>query len=178
MKREAIERLAIDSAAGELNEDVEALLRAYLAEHPEAGPAREEMARVYKETEAAIDAKTRGADVSVGMPVIEVNRLPYLNWRSFGRWAAALIVGALIGFAGGRWAITDETSKIAFTKVDRPPTQVKTISDLKEQYEGTFWGDKVLALMEHRPGRRVKADLQDVGFWRKYRPYIKEKRYE
>jgi hypothetical protein len=176
MEREIIERLAIDSAAGELNEDVEALLRAYLAEHPEAGPDSEEMLRVYKETAAAIEAKTRGADDA--MAAVRMNRLRYPAWRSFGRLAAALIVGALIGFAGGRRQTTGETGGVAFVQPQRPAEQVKTISDLKEEYAGTFWGDKVLALMEQKPGRRVKVDLPDVGFWHKYRPYRKGIRYE
>jgi hypothetical protein len=178
MKREIIERLAMDSAAGELNEDVEALLRAYLAEHPEANPDSEEMARIYEETAAAIEAKTRSADAGVGVPAVKMNRLPYLKWRSFGQWAAALIVGALIGFTGGRWPIAGKTSRINFTKPDRPQEQVKTISDFKDKYAGTFWGDKALALLEQRPGQRYKADFQDVSFWKTYRQYKKEKTHE
>ncbi|MHC4640719.1 MAG: hypothetical protein ACYS32_03675 [Planctomycetota bacterium] len=174
MKREIIERLAVDSAAGELNEDVEVLFRAYLAEHPEANPDSEEMARIYEDTAAAIEAKTREADAGA----VKTNRLPYLNWLSFGRWAAALIVGAFIGFTGGRLAIDDEASRIVVIKPDRPAAQVKTISDLKEQYAGTFWGDKVLALMEQTHGKRYKADLHGTGFWDKYRRYRKEKSYE
>jgi hypothetical protein len=86
-----------------------------------------------------------------------------------------LIVAVLIGFTGGRWPIDGKTSRIAFTTSDRPAAQVKTISDLKEQYAGTFWGNKVLALVEHTPSKRPKADFRDVGFWQKYR---KEIRYE
>ncbi len=175
MKRDAIERLAMDSAAGELNEDVEALFRAYLSEHPEAKPDSEEMARIYQETAAAIEAKTRRADADVGVPVVEVNRVSEVGWRSFGHWAAALIFGALIGFTGGRWTTTDEMSRVTFIKPERPPVQVKTLSDLKEEYSGTFWGDKVLALMEQGPVKRHRAEFRDVGFWQKYR---KEIRYE
>jgi len=178
MKREIIERLAIDSGAGELNDDALALFDAYLAEHPQAGQWAEDMSGVYKETEAAIDAKTSDANVGVGMPAIKISRLSHLKWLSFGRWAAALIVAALIGFAGGRWQITGEASRIVFIKPERPQEQVKSISDLKEEYARTFWGDKVLALLESRPGQRYKADSQDVGFWHEYRQYIKEKRYE
>ncbi|MHC4086070.1 MAG: hypothetical protein ACYSWZ_17725 [Planctomycetota bacterium] len=173
MKREIIERLAIDSAAGELNEDALALFNAYLAEHPQAVQWAEDIAGVYKETEAAIDAKIGDA-----MPVIKTNHQLHLNWFSFGRWAAALIVAALIGFTGGRWPIDGETSMIAFTTSDRPGVQVKTISDLKEQYAGTFWGNKVLALVEHTPSKRPKADLQDASFWKIYRQYKKEKSHE
>ena len=56
--------------------------------------------------------------------------------------------------------------------------QVKTISDFKDKYAGTFWGNKVLALVESRPGHRYKADFRDVSFWKTYRQYRKEKRYE
>ena len=112
------------------------------------------------------------------MPVIKINRQLHLNWFSFGRWAAALIVAALIGFTGGRWPINGKTSRITFTKPDRPQEQVKTISDLKEEYAGTFWGDKVLALVEQRPAKRYKADFQDSSFWKTYRQYKKEKPHE
>lgn len=178
MKREIIERLAIDSASGELSEDAQALFDAYLAEHPQAGQWAEDIAGVYKETEAAIDAKTSDADAGAGVPVVKTNRLVHRNWLSFGRWAAALIVAALIGFTGGRWPIAGKTSMITFTKPDRPQEQVKTISDLREEYAGTFWGDKALALLEQRPGRRYKADFHDVSFWQKYKEYKKEKPHE
>lgn len=178
MKREIIERLTIDSAAGELNEDVQALFDAYLAEHPQAGQWAEDIAGVYKETEAAIDAKTSDAVAGGAMPVIKINRQLRLNWFSFGRAAAALIVAALIGFTGGRWPINDKTNVITFTKPARPQEQVETISDLKEKYAGTFWGNKVLALVESRPGQRYKADLQDASFWKKYKQYKKEKPHE
>ncbi|MHC4109850.1 MAG: hypothetical protein ACYSUY_02170 [Planctomycetota bacterium] len=178
MKREAIERLAIDSAAGELNEDVLVLFDAYLAEHPEAGKWAGDIAGVYKDTEAAIDAKTSDAVAGGAIPAIKTNRQLHMNWFSFGRWAAALIVAALIGFTGGRWPINGETSRIIFTKPDRPAVQVKTISDLKEEYAGTFWGKKVLALVEHTPSKRSKADFQGASFWRIYRQYKKEKPHE
>jgi hypothetical protein len=178
MKREVIERLAIDSAAGELNEDALTLFDAYLAEHPQAGQWAEDITGIYKETAAAIDAKTSGADAGGAMPVIKINRQLHLNWFSFGRWAAALIVAALIGFTGGRWPINGETSRITFTKHDRPQEQVETISDFKDKYAGTFWGKKVLALVEQRPAKRYKADFQDSSFWKTYRQYKKEKSHE
>lgn len=178
MKREIIERLAIDSAAGELNEDVQAMFDAYLAEHPQAGQWAEDIAGVYKETEAAIDAKTSDADAGSAISVIKVNRQLHLNWFSFGRWAAALIVAVLIGFTGGRWPIAGKTSMITFTKPDRPAEQVETISDFKDKYAGTFWGDKVLALVEQTPAKRYKADFQGSSFWKTYRQYKKEKPHE
>ena len=176
MNREIIERLAIDSSAGELNEDVEALFRAYLEEHPEANPGSEEMAQIYEDAAAAIGAKTRRAKARE--PILKAERLVPLSWRAFGRWAAVLIVGALIGFTGGRFQMGGERSKVAFKQPGQPVEQVKTISDLKEEYTGTFWGDKALALIEQRPVRGVKADSRDEGFWRKYRPNRKEISYD
>jgi len=177
MKREVIERLAIDSAAGELNEDILVLFEAYLAEHPQAGQWAEDMAGIYKETEAAIDEKVSDADADAGSAMLVVKRKPLLrvNWWGIGRAAAGLIVAAVIGFAGGRWTINGETGIVAFIKPDRPAEQIKTISDLKEQYAGTFWGDKVLALVEHTSSERYKAGFQDSIFRQIYRQYIKEK---
>lgn len=175
MKREAIERLAIDSAAGELNEDIQALFDAYLAEHPQAGQWAEEIAGVYKETEAAIEAKTSDADAGGAAPAIKTKPLLWARWWAIGRAAATLIVAAVIGFVGGRWTINGEMDRIAFIKPERPAVQVKTISDLKEQYAGTFWGKKVLALVEHTSSERYKSDFQDTNLRKIYRQYIKEK---
>jgi hypothetical protein len=103
------------------------------------------------------------------------NRLAGPSWWAFGRWAAALIVAAIIGFAGGRWPIGGKTSRIVFTTSARPVVQVKTVSDLKEQYASTFWGNKALALMEDRPGGRYRSDFRDVSLWEQLRRYRKEK---
>ncbi|MHC4169718.1 MAG: hypothetical protein ACYSWQ_22455, partial [Planctomycetota bacterium] len=61
MERDAIERLAIDSASGELNDDAETLLREYLAGHAEANRWAEEVQWLCEKTEAAIHAKTKNA---------------------------------------------------------------------------------------------------------------------
>ncbi|NIP24873.1 MAG: hypothetical protein GWN67_11015 [Phycisphaerae bacterium] len=175
MKRETIERLAVDSAAGELNEDILALFEAYLAEHPQAGRWAEDMAGIYKETEAAIDAKTGSADADGDVPAIKVKPVLRARWLVIGRAAAALIVAAVIGFTGGRWTINGEAGRITLMTSGRPAEQVKTVSDLKEEYAGTFWGKKVLALMEHTSSERYKAGFQDTSLWQIYRQYIKEK---
>ncbi len=175
MKREIIERLAVDSAAGELNEDIMALFDAYLAEHPQAGRWAEDMAGIYRETEAAIDAKTGSANAGGDVPAIKVKPVLRAKLWAISRAAAGLIVAAVIGFAGGRWTINGETDRIAFIKPDRPAEQVKTISDLKEQYAGTFWGKKVLALVEHTSSERYQAGFQDSIFRQIYRQYKKEK---
>jgi len=178
MEREAIERLAIDSAAGELNQDAEALLRTYLAEHSRANEWAGETLRVYEKTEAAINAKTTGDYASGQIRSIKANRLLQINWTRLARWAAVVMFGTFIGFAAGRWEIGNKASRIALPESGRAPGRIETVSDLKEKYAGTFWGDKMLALLEHRPGKQYKANLQGVRFWDKYKQYIKEKQYE
>ena len=58
MNPETIERLAIDSAAGQLNEDIEILLREYLSEHPAEKKCFSEMQEIYNKTQIAFDSKT------------------------------------------------------------------------------------------------------------------------
>jgi hypothetical protein len=89
--------------------------------------------------------------------------------------AAGLIVAAVIGFTGGRWTINGEADRITLITSGRPQEQVKTISDLKEEYAGTFWGKKVLALVEHPSSERYKTGFQDTSFRQIYRQYKKEK---
>lgn len=176
MEREAIERLAIDSATGELNEDAEALFRTYLAEHPRSNKWAEDVRQIYDKTEAAIRTKT--AHAGVGKVTLGITPVSQVRWSSVTRWAAAIVLGIIIGFTAGRWEQTDSTYRIAFQEFRRHQKHIETVSDLKERYAGTFWGDKMLALLEHKPGQRYKANLRSAGSWDKYRQYIKEKNYD
>jgi len=178
MKRERIEKLAVDYAAGELNEDGQVLFKMYLAEHPEENRWAKDIMRIYEKTKAAIDAKTMDSGANDKRPFIKKNRLLLLKFKMLGHSAAAVVLGTLIGFSAGRWGITDKMNRATLMEAGWAPRQVKTTSDLKEKYAGTFWGNKVLALLEHTPGQRHKADFQDIEFWYKYRQYIEEKRYE
>lgn len=178
MKRETIERLAIDVAAGELNEDAEALLNAYLAEHPQAQQWAEQMLTTYENTQEAISEKTSWANTTAGTPFVAKKPAGWVKWRWVGRWAAVVAFSIVIGFAAGRWRTTDEATRIPLTEPARSPTPVKTISDLKEKYAGTFWGDKILALMEHEPAEQYGSDLHNVSLWDRYRLYNKEKHDE
>ena len=95
-----------------------------------------------------------------------------------GRWAAVIALGIIIGFTVGRLEKDDNTYRITSQESSRNLKQVETVSELKERYAGTFWGDKMLALLEHKPGQRYKANLRSIGAWSKYRQYIKEKNYD
>ena len=175
MERERIERLAMDSAAGELNEDAEFLFRSYLAEHPEAGEWATDMTGAYEMTEAAIDAKTKGA---AAPPIADSNYSGPVGWSSAARWAAVLAVGLFAGFWAGRWGRPDATSRIAVVRIAEQPRALATAADLKAKYAGTFWGQKVLASLEPKP-RHAGADIeQSGGIWDVYRRRAKEKGYE
>ena len=178
MKRDAIERLAIDSAAGELNDDSQSLFEAYLAEHPGAKEWAEAMFRTYRQTEAAINSKIKLAGAS-NRAVSVRNRPPALiRWRPVLRWAAIVCVAALVGAGAGRWSKAPVTAK--------RPAQVAVSESLpaaplnlgSEDAAGSFWRAKAVAMFEPRPYRQANAAMQTGGLWRKYEHYIKEKYHE
>ncbi len=176
MNREIIERLAIDSAAGELNEDAETLLQFYLDEHPKATQWAGDVRQMYNQTETAIQAKT--AYTNVGQVVPKISPVLRLRWQPAARWAAAIVFGLFIGFTAGRWEIPPRTPK-TLIQVSSPTSKpVENVSDLKERYAGTFWGDKMLAMLEHPPSRGNIADLRDTRSWDAYKQYRKEKNHE
>ena len=176
MNREIIERLAIDSVGGELNEDAEALFRFYLDEHPQGKLWADDIQQVYEQTESAIQVKTTCTNVTQAVP--KIGPVLRLRWQPAARWAAAILVGMFIGFTAGRWEIPARTPK-TLIQVSSPASKpVETVSDFKEKYAGTFWGDKMMAMLEHPPSRGNTADLCDVRSWNTYKQYIKEKNHE
>ena len=98
MKRETIERLAIDVAAGELNEDAEALLDAYLAEHPQAKQWAEQMLTTYESTQEAIAEKTSWVNATAGTAPLGKKPKGWMKLRSGWRSAAVVILGIIICF--------------------------------------------------------------------------------
>ncbi len=178
MERDAIERLAMDSASGELNDDGEALLREYLAGHTEANLWAEDMLRICEKTEAAIHAKTKNAGAGLERAAAGTEPAPQVRWWPVARWAAVVIFAAIIGFTVGRRKKSDTMHEPALPGSASVQRQAKTVSDLKEQYAGTFWGDKMLAVLEHRPGQRHEANQADERFWDRYGQYRQEKRHE
>jgi hypothetical protein len=170
MNRDVIERLAVDSAAGELNEDAEAMFQAYLAEHQQAKQWADDIGRVYDRTETAIRTKTAHTDSRTAIkPVLQ------MRWMLVARWAAVLVFGAIIGFTAGRWEAPGNTHRMAFREPIPNPKPIETVTDLREKYVGTFWGDKMLALLGHQPGQQSQLAHRDIRSWDTYRRYIKEK---
>ncbi|MHC4166217.1 MAG: hypothetical protein ACYSWQ_04615, partial [Planctomycetota bacterium] len=143
----------------------------YLAGHAEANRWAEEVQWLCEKTEAAIHAKTKNAGAGLGRTAVGTGPALRVKWRPAARWAAAVVFAAIIGFTVGRRQKSVPQSASA-------PRQVKTVSDLREQYAGTFWGDKMLAVLEHRPGQRLKANQGDGRFWDRYGQYRQERHHE
>lgn len=178
MEREIIERLAIDSASGELNEDAEVLLEAYFAEHPEANRWSEDMLRIYEKTEATINAKTSGAEAGIGRAAAGTNLLSQVSWLAVGRWAAVLFLAAFIGVGLGRWSKSEPITGKSGSVTVSPSLMVKRPGYAVEDTLGSFWRAKAIASLKPRPYRGHKAYMQFGGLWERYRQYIKEKNYE
>lgn len=174
MKRETIERLAMDSAAGELSEDAEVLFASYLAEHPEAEEWALEITSIYEMTQAVIDKKTKHP----APPAVAKKRSMPVNWFAAARWAAVIAIAVFAGFSAGRWNQPAKTSRTEFFRVAEQPRTIATVTDIKEKYAATFWGRKVLASIEPKPPLHTAARNSTGSFWDTYTRHLKEKTYE
>lgn len=177
MEREIIERLAIDLAAGELNEDEEALFRSYLAEHCQADKWAQDMLRVYEKTETAIEAKTTSAYAGVEAAAT-AKALSPTRWWPVARWAAVVVFAVGVGFAVGRWSVITGTGKPVAPRGTLPPVATESLLDLKAKYEGSFWADKIISSLEPKPHAKRAANNRTGTFWSSLKPYMKEKHDE
>ena len=166
MERDVIERLALDSAGGELNEDVEALFEAYLREHPEARRWAEDSAAIYGKTQAAIQAKTAEAGAST-MP-LRIGPLSRVSWRPVARWAAVIALAVLGGAALERWSQTGvvgpEGERVVYTE---------RAAVVGPHAAGSFWRAKVMGLLESQADAQGEAYSEDVSLWGMYAGYMK-----
>ncbi len=179
MERDAIERLAIDSSAGELNEDTEALFKAYLAEHPEANKWVEDMLGIYEKTEVAIDAKTKHA-VRADTGLADVGTKPHsmVRWLPIARWAAVIIFAAFIGVAVGRWSKSPALQPKPQRGMVSQGLTVKQPSFDLENIGDSFWRKKAMAMLTSRSSKIHKDYVTGPTLWEKYRQFIKERHHE
>jgi len=84
MEREIIERLTMDSASGELNEDAKVLLQTYLAEHSQENLWAEDMFKLYETANAAVKIKTNQSNAEPSK-AIHKNSFLRMNIISIGR---------------------------------------------------------------------------------------------
>lgn len=179
MNRKTIERLAIDSASGELSGDAQCLLDAYLAEHAPANEWAQSILRVYRQTEAAIGAKTKATDARSESVPLKIKPMFPSRWRPALRWAAVVVLAALIGAGAGRWSRSivipaGHPERTTFPPVLAVSRQVPDLADMGQ----SFWRAKAAAMFEARPYRPVNAAMHPGGLWQKYEDYIKEKHHE
>jgi len=173
MDRVSIERLAIDSAAGQLNEDAEALLKEYLAEHSEANKWFLDIRDIYDKTQAAFDVKTAFTkQPTENKPALK------LNWLPVARWAAVVIFAAFIGVAAGRWSKSPASEPNPQRTTASQGPAVEQPSFNLESIGGSFWREKAVAMITS-PSSEIHRDyVTGPKLWEKYRQFIKEKNYE
>jgi hypothetical protein len=171
MEREIIERLAIDSAAGELNEDIETLLQDYLAEHQEAKIYFLKMCEIYSKTQAAFDIKTASIKKqSAIQPSLKFNWFPLL------RTAAVIVISACLGIIAGRLSkqnLLQQESK--YIALNSGISAKRTGLNLDDLGEG-FWQKKIAAMVNPSPVREHRENNSSPSLLKQYRQYLKEKK--
>jgi len=179
MEHDAIERLAIDSAAGELNEDTEALFKEYLAEHPEANKLVDDMLGIYEKTDKAIVAKTKHAfRTDTSMADVGTKRHSMVYLLPIARWAAVVFFAAFIGIAVGRWSRSPVIPERPDQVTARPDSSVPHRSFDPDNIGGSFWRKKALAMFQAKPSMAHAVSMTGPTLWEKYRQYLKERHYE
>ncbi len=176
MKPEIVERLAIDRALGELNEDAAALFDMYLAEHPEAQERARRMSDTCTQTRRAIDRRTQEADIRSPSSRI---RPHWVHWTRAGRVAALVAISLGIGVTVGRWS---QSSAPALGHAVVRAEPVASASDgwqqvLSSQGQG-FWQSKALALLQTTPYTAAGSYASQTNLWGKYKQIRKEWSYE
>lgn len=195
MDREIIERMALDRAAGELNQDVQALFSTYLAQNEQASRWAEDILRVYETTEAAINAKTRAVCTGSVTQVVKNTlvlplrhqRIGHRPARRLAGWAAVLIFAVFIGALIGRWSkpsvLQERPASVAFGPSPRPGAVRPTLTVKWPIYQlqdtgGSFWQTKAMAMLHPKSDTINKDYIKGPTLWEKYTQFIKEKRYE
>jgi hypothetical protein len=177
MERQAIERLAMDLALGELNEDAAALFDAYLVEHPQAQPWAQSMKTICLRTQETIHAQTCPMGMPARQTAAQVYRRP-VSWGRVSRWAAVVAIALAIGIGAGRWL---EPSQ----RASRPAVAVETTrrtlrNDWRQvlnESGGGFWESKAAAALQSPP--RGPSDLQgsQPSLWEMLKQRQKEHRH-
>ncbi|NLZ03860.1 MAG: hypothetical protein GXY19_01640 [Phycisphaerae bacterium] len=175
MKRETIERLAMDRALGELNEDAATLFETYLAEHAEARQWAEPMTQTCIRTRQAIAQKTQPSSAQLAPPK------PFrVDWSALARWAAVIAVAAILGAAIGRRSAPSPTPEPETVIVRTVPRQAGAEGwrrVLGETEEG-FWQTKAVAMLQSQPREVQRSTESGPSLWDRYRQFRKERSRE
>ena len=178
MKRETIERLSMDLSAGQLNEDVQALLSEYIAEHPETNKWLLDIQEIYKKTDSAISAKIAPAGTAgkIKLP------LKFKFWP-IARQVAVIIFAAFIGASIGRCTkkpVVEIKKEYVQVLASSPQIANRSGFNIDNLGEG-FWRDKITAILNPSPAKVQTSYNNGTSLFElleRYRQYIKEKHYE
>lgn len=157
MTNEQIERLAMDLACGEMNEDVGALFETYLAEHAEVRQTADGFAAVCRRCEEGLDVGQEMAASRPKKPFVKRERM-----LAYGR-AAILVLGVLLGMQLGRLSrpAAPETVQVAASGAERVTLQTPL--------EDGFWKEKAEALMKPKLLAVDTKTQTNETFWGRYR---------
>jgi hypothetical protein len=170
MERETIERLAMDATVGELNEDAETLLNAYLAEHPDMRDWAQQMDAACTRVRKALDTGTRGNDV----PTISIRRHPSIRWAVAGRWAAVVMIAVLAGIQIGRRP--EPVPNEQLTGVTIETARSGSFRSWQDILRGNgFWESKAAAVRQATPRR---ASAPQPSLWEAFGQLQKGHNYE
>lgn len=176
MDREKIERLALDSSTGELNEDVEALLKKYLEEHPEENNWFLEMQEIYSSTQAAFVIKTDFMKEQAENRVLrKFSILPVM------RWVAVIIISVCIGAAAGRWSksgTAQQNTQQAVSSAGQTKGHAASLEDFLNNFGDGFWRDKITAMLNPPPAKVYREKTSAPSLMEQYRQYLKERNDE
>ncbi len=177
MKREMIERLAMDLALGELHEDAATLFETYLAEHTEARQWAEPMTQTCTRTREALSRKTQPS-AQFAQP--EPARLFRVDWSALARWAAVVAVAAVLGVAIGRRSVPLPTQRPETVVVRTAPREAgpegwrRVLSDSEQG----FWQTKAVAMLQSQPREVPRSTESGPSLWDRYRQFRKERSRE
>lgn len=178
MEREIIERLAMDRALGELNEDTTALLEAYLAEHPEFQPDAEQISQTCELTSRAIDRKTGlGQTMPMASPA-RASRKPPIRLNRWARWAAVIFISITIGNFWGRFSAPRSPLVRTVMVAATPKTERQNLTNVLSETGEGFWRDKARAILDTKTSSVPKPHSAGGGLWDRYRRLSKERGYE
>ncbi len=167
MEHQTIERLAMDAALGELNEDATALLNAYLAEHPDEQQWAQRMTAFCRRTKQALYKKSeQQASPVFTTAALRRQRAP-IPWATAIRWAAVIVVSVVIGAGVGRSlrpAPTPPGRIVATETMERatPAGWQKFVGGST----GGFWQAKATSMLQSRPQRTPHPQ---PNFWQNLR---------
>lgn len=169
MQRDTIERLAMDMAMGQLDDDVKTLLTDYLDEHPNEKTWAHEMIKDCNIIEDTLKTKTKLPQAqykkqNFKKTIIFLNA----NIKSFSKVAAVFIFASMIGIGFSRFPKQLET----FTKLpgreQKSEFLIRQITpDTPEQGEG-FWQVKAAAFTEPRQHTINRASQNAGNLWANY----------